>query len=115
MTRVQSDRAAVPRHLDVLRLSASWGAARFVTWKQFIKYWDNRSQHYSAEAVARIDRIFEHHDVNKLIETRIAMLKSGSNLVASRIRADLLAAGVELIDQRAAKSGTVTTRWELTR
>lgn len=97
------------------RLMAAWGAARFVTWKSFIKYFDNRSTQYSPEAISRIDRIFQTCDVNALIEVRLEALAKGDVLEASRIKGELLAAGVELIDEMAPVSGAVTTRWDLTK
>lgn len=98
---------------DTRRLMAAWGAARFVTWKRFVKYFNPGSNNYSPAAIARIDAIFATHDVNALIESRLAALRNGDHLEASRIRGELLAAGVVLIDSRAAISGTLTTQWEL--
>ncbi|MDP4594001.1 MAG: hypothetical protein NWT00_05465 [Beijerinckiaceae bacterium] len=113
MNRATPVAPVVPCHSNTLQLRAAWGAARFATWKGFIKYSDNSSKNYSPEAIVRIDRIFEHHDINTLIEDRLALLKAGNNLKASPIRADLLTAGVEFMDQRAVVSGSITTRWGL--
>jgi cysteinyl-tRNA synthetase len=99
---------------EMRRLKAAWGAARFVTWKQFIRYFNSGSRNYSPEAIAAIDRIFAMHDVNGMIEARLSALKNGDTLEASRIRGELLAAGIELTDERAPVSGTITTHWELT-
>ncbi len=95
------------------RLKAAWGATRFVTWDKFIKYFNPGARHYSPDTVSRADRIWEKLDVNAMIEARLKAIRNGDAIEASRIRGELLAAGVELIDEVAPISRTVSTKWEL--
>ncbi|MBM3607471.1 MAG: hypothetical protein FJX29_03315 [Alphaproteobacteria bacterium] len=100
---------------DTRALKAAWNAARFVTWKQFIKYFEPASTNYSPQVIAQIDRIWEHMDINAMIETRLAAMKRGDHMEASRIRGELLAQGVELHDKTSDISKSVSTTWEVKR
>ena len=114
------DQAALPEHLharleSTRQLKAAWGAVRFVTWAQFIKYFDPGASEYSTDVIARTDKIWEKIDVNAFIEARLLAMRNGDHVEASRLRGELLAAGIELNDEVSAISKTVSTRWGLAR